>query len=231
MRRILLSGLFTAAVATSAIVAHASLLSVDAGVLQTLTHEIDPGDIVIPDSARVTISVTVIRFNSGNGKELGGGRNTVTQDIPLGSSYTILWDGGPVVPCNSVSLTNPPAGSEGSPGTYTALADATQYFCVQTGGGTLSIAEGGPAGTASTTTAMPVESEDALEGDRTTTLDTDTSSPSSSLDHAAGDRCLDDGWRGRTGPDGAPYESEQECVEGEEAAYQERLGASSGDAG
>lgn len=100
-----------------------------------------------PPPAPVFHTITVIarRFNSGNGKEVGGSPTTTATLVPDGQRYQVSWSGSQIVPCSSVehtvgtghipSITNAAAPD----GSFLASADTTHEFCARTGDGAVSI--------------------------------------------------------------------------------------------
>jgi len=124
-----------------ALFAHAAVLSVDAGVLQTFTDRVD---IEPPPPSEHDITVHVHFFDSSDdGKELGGSPFTFEPvQVNAGQSYQVTWNGPPgnstVVDCTGDEITFLDELPEGTyQGTEEVIPehDADHLLCIQTAPG------------------------------------------------------------------------------------------------
>jgi hypothetical protein len=126
MRRAIACLLAVGVLVTSVVIAHASALSVNAGVLQVQTTA---ADIDIPDDPVTTYTISVTGWRSPSGQT-----TTVSASVAADEYYTIGLAGtGDVVSCSTVNHAPPAGETERGPGTYQATANEHVRFCVQKG--------------------------------------------------------------------------------------------------
>jgi opacity protein-like surface antigen len=244
VKRAFAAALAVAALVASALVAHASSLTVNAGYLQTLSVK---ADIEVPQDP-TTYAVTLYLFFYNGSNHVSGHDKTLEFAVPVGGSYTLAWTGQSLD--SSTCPSNPPT-PPASPvfqglGTFTPPGSGDHILCLDGANnwnsntaksdfvdvdvtaaetGSASIGVGSPS--AAPSLSEQVLTQDPARVESETAASTDVEKPDDIPDFV-GENCRDGGWQQLAAADGQPYADEQACVDDQVRAYyaQQREGGS-----